>query len=113
MAILLDSTILIDALRGRPVAERLLRFEGTHEFRPLPGEATAGIRPPVLDYSHAEGCSVIGGRVYRGPVAALRGLYVYADECGGWIESFRPAASLNSPSICSFICATARPAGDL
>jgi predicted nucleic acid-binding protein len=31
VAILLDSTILIDALRGRPVADRLLRFEGTHE----------------------------------------------------------------------------------
>jgi glucose/arabinose dehydrogenase len=70
-------------------------LEGNHAFRsarsgwwghaPLPPE----LRAPAIEYSHAEGCSVIGGRVYRGPIAALRGLYFYADECSGWIESFR------------------------
>ena len=45
--------------------------------------------PPAVEYSHSEGCSVIGGGVYHGSIAALRGHYVYADECSGWIETFK------------------------
>jgi glucose/arabinose dehydrogenase len=66
------------------------RFEGNHVF-----PARIGARPrldahaPALEYSHGQGCCIIGGHVYRGSVAALRGQYFYADECGGWIESFR------------------------
>jgi hypothetical protein len=38
----------------------------------------------VHDYAHGTGrCSVTGGHVYRGPVAAAwRGLYVAGDYCG-------------------------------
>jgi hypothetical protein len=67
---------------------RLERVGGTHRY-----DASVAIDPPPLgpaiDYPHANGCCVIGGRVYRGSVAALRGLYFYADECGGWLASFR------------------------
>jgi glucose/arabinose dehydrogenase len=49
-----------------------------------------GLTLPVLDYGHAEGCSVTGGYVYRGTVlGAFAGHYFYADYCEGWVRSFR------------------------
>ncbi|MDP2622472.1 MAG: PQQ-dependent sugar dehydrogenase [Actinomycetota bacterium] len=45
---------------------------------------------PVLAYPHSEGCSVIGGYVYRGDaIPEMRGHYFYGDWCGGWVRSFR------------------------
>ena len=50
----------------------------------------AGLTPPVLEYSHDEGCSISGGYVYRGAaIPALQGHYFYADYCRGWVRSFR------------------------
>jgi glucose/arabinose dehydrogenase len=47
---------------------------------------------PVAVYSHAHGCSVTGGVVYRGrDVPALRGRYVFGDFCSGTIWTM-PAA---------------------
>lgn len=52
----------------------------------------AGLTLPVLEYSHSDGCSVIGGYVYRGPaIPALQGSYFYAEYCLGWVRSFRIA----------------------
>ncbi len=49
-----------------------------------------GLASPVLEYSHAEGCSIIGGYVYRGTaIPDLQGHYFYADFCEGWVRSFR------------------------
>jgi len=49
-----------------------------------------GLTLPVVEYSHADGCSVTGGLVYRGEaIPGLRGHYVYSDYCGGWLRSFR------------------------
>jgi glucose/arabinose dehydrogenase len=43
---------------------------------------------PVTFYSHALGCSISGGYVYRASaVPALRGRYVYGDFCSGRIWS--------------------------
>ena len=55
-------------------------FEGTHLFS---GPAITGTVPPVTDYRHGngprEGNSVTGGFVYRGPIEALRGQYIFGD----------------------------------
>nr|AAY89243.1 hypothetical protein [uncultured bacterium BAC-L1N9] len=48
-----------------------------------------GLTLPKLDYDHSQGCAVTGGYVYRGSATTLRGRYLYADYCGGWVRSFR------------------------
>ncbi|MBI3539982.1 MAG: PQQ-dependent sugar dehydrogenase [Candidatus Eisenbacteria bacterium] len=51
---------------------------------------TAGLTRPALEYGHGDGCSIIGGFVYRGTrMPALAGRYLYSDYCGGWIRSVR------------------------
>jgi hypothetical protein len=45
---------------------------------------------PVIQYHHGEGCSVIGGVVYRGcRMPGYAGTYIYGDYCRGFIRSFR------------------------
>jgi len=45
---------------------------------------------PVHDYSHALGCSITGGFVYRGcAIPELQGTYFFADFCSARIWSFR------------------------
>ncbi len=63
--------------------------EGLHPWHSA--HATCGdLTDPVLDYSHAEGCSVTGGYCYRGrTLAGLRGTYFFSDYCRGWLRSFR------------------------
>jgi uncharacterized protein (TIGR03437 family) len=59
-------------------------MEASHCYQP--GCGTQGLTLPVAEYSHAEGCSIIGGFVYRGRVSpGLRGLYLYGDLCSGTI----------------------------
>ncbi|MEM7287481.1 MAG: PQQ-dependent sugar dehydrogenase [Actinomycetota bacterium] len=51
-----------------------------------------GLTPPVLEYSHDEGCSVTGGHVYRGAdIPELVGHYFYGDWCSGIVRTFRHA----------------------
>jgi glucose/arabinose dehydrogenase len=51
-----------------------------------------GLTLPTGQYSTAQGCSVIGGYVYRGSaVPALQGLYFFGDYCQRWVHSFRYA----------------------
>lgn len=51
-----------------------------------------GLVLPVTQYTHADGCSVTGGFVYRGDaIPSLQGTYFYADFCSGWVRSFRYA----------------------
>jgi len=66
-------------------------MEGAHCFgNPLcRGE---GLVMPALEYDHSQGCSIIGGMVYRGrAVPLLAGHYLYSDYCEGWLRSFRYA----------------------
>ena len=61
-------------------------MEGRHCYNPPSGCNTSGKRLPVVEYSHAEGCSVTGGYVYRGTtIPSLYARYVFADYCSGKI----------------------------
>ncbi|MEO6445654.1 MAG: PQQ-dependent sugar dehydrogenase, partial [Gemmatimonadaceae bacterium] len=45
---------------------------------------------PVYDYTHADGCSVTGGYVYRGrEIPEFVGHFLFSDYCRGWLRSFR------------------------
>ena len=67
-------------------------MEGAHCYTPDPCAAdTAGLSLvlPALEYDHSNGCSIIGGFVYRGAQSpSLAGQYFYSDYCSGWIRSF-------------------------
>jgi glucose/arabinose dehydrogenase len=68
--------------------------EGNHCFDPETGAGKdtcdrSGLTPPLVEYSHEEGCSITGGFVYRGKaLPALDGRYFYADFCTGLLRSF-------------------------
>ena len=65
-------------------------FEGG---RPTEGDdfaldRTGDLVWPVAAYTHQDGCSVIGGYVYRGTaLEALQGRYLYGDFCSGALWS--------------------------
>ena len=68
--------------------------EGNHCFNPATGCSFAGVTLPVAEYSHASGCSITGGFVYRGrDFARLSGIYFYADYCSGRVWGLRNGAS--------------------
>jgi len=65
-------------------------MEGLHCFEPERGCDRTGLVLPVVEYPHAEGCSVTGGEVYHGAaLPALDGVYFYADFCTGLVRSLR------------------------
>ena len=67
-------------------------MEGAHCYQPSSGCNRNGLHVPQFEYSHADGCSITGGFVYRGrALSALRGHYFYGDYCEGWVRSFRYA----------------------
>ena len=64
--------------------------EGTICFPASAACDRTGLQPPILDYDHAQGCSITGGYVYRGAaMPELAGRYFYSDFCGGWLRSLR------------------------
>lgn len=67
-------------------------YEGSQRFEsgdPGPGRLVF----PVFEYGHDEGCTVIGGFVYRGRARPTeRGRYILGDYCSGTIWSFRLSA---------------------
>jgi glucose/arabinose dehydrogenase len=67
------------------------RMEGSACFNPSTDcESGMSLTLPVHEYSHSEGCAVIGGHVYRGTaIPQLVGHYLYSDFCEGWLRSFR------------------------
>jgi glucose/arabinose dehydrogenase len=64
-------------------------YEGTSTFKS--GVLGAGrLVKPVAQYSHAHGCSITGGYVYRGTaVPGAAGRYFYGDYCSGTVWSLK------------------------
>ena len=78
-----------DAGGGRNYGWRIT--EGNHCFRPSSNCDAEGLTPPILEYSHDEGCSVTGGFRYRGEkILELFGTYVFGDFCSGTIWGATP-----------------------
>jgi cysteine-rich repeat protein len=73
-------------------------FEGDACFEPTPPDTMCpnpptGFTFPVLTYTHALGCSVTGGYVYRGcRMPDLHGTYFYSDICSGFVKTFKGVA---------------------
>jgi hypothetical protein len=52
-----------------------------------------GLTLPALDYTHADGCAIVGGYVYRGArLPAIAGQYFYSDNCTNFVRSFQLAS---------------------
>ena len=63
-------------------------MEGTHPLGD--GENPEGGVLPIFEYGRDEGCSVIGGYVYRGEeIPGLQGTYLYADYCGSGVRGLQ------------------------
>src|SRR5262245_11261116 len=68
---------------GWDIFEGRSRFEETAQG---PGRLVA----PIAQYSHAQGCSVTGGDVYRGTqMPTYVGRYLYGDYCSGIVWSLK------------------------
>ncbi|RDI73486.1 Glucose/sorbosone dehydrogenase [Gaiella occulta] len=68
-------------------------YEGRSSFEPKP-LGPGRLVQPVAQYSHARGCSITGGYVYRGTaVPSARGRYFYGDYCSGTIWSLTIAGA--------------------
>ncbi len=74
-------------------------YEGNNRFNedvPDPGDLVF----PVWTYSHAEGCSIAGGEVYRGAaIAELAPAYVFSDLCSGKLWAFDVASGRNETLV--------------
>ena len=72
--------------RGRSVNYGWRVMEGRHCYRPSSGCSRYRKILPVVEYSHRDGCSVIGGYVYRGAaIPSLAARYIFGDFCSGLI----------------------------
>jgi glucose/arabinose dehydrogenase len=72
--------------------------EGNHCYERRTCDRT-GFTAPVVDYPHAQGCSITGGVVYRGKaLPRLDGVYFYADYCTSLVRSFRWYADPSVPA---------------
>ena len=67
--------------------------EGAHDFAAGNSCISAYI-DPILEYDHGSGrCSITGGYVYRGRVAAFHGYYFYGDYCTDQVWLAKQAGS--------------------
>ena len=66
------------------------KMEGDACYPPGSNCSTAGLTRPALAYSHAEGCSITGGFVYRGTaIPEITGDYFFSDYCTGFLNALR------------------------
>ncbi len=65
-------------------------FEGFGAYQGAISPDPARHDKPIYAYSHADGCSVIGGYLVHRKPKALRGRYVFGDFCTGKIQTMVP-----------------------
>jgi glucose/arabinose dehydrogenase len=83
------------------------RWEGRECFDEAAGCVDTGVTMPITQYPHPEGCSVIGGVVYRGDaIPALRGAYLFGDYCSGLLWAID--AGLDGPQAPILLAETGR-----
>ncbi|NEN24162.1 cadherin [Cryomorpha ignava] len=59
-------------------------YEGTQPYQSPQCNDSIVVTDPVFEYSHSDGCSITGGRVYRGNAFPnLVGKYILTDFCSG------------------------------
>ena len=59
-------------------------YEGTQPYQSPPCPDSVVVTDPVFEYTHSDGCSVTGGRVYRGSAFPnIQGKYILTDFCSG------------------------------
>ena len=64
-------------------------YEGSSRFEDS-GAGPGRLVFPIFEYGHDQGCTVVGGYVYRGKARpSERGRYVTGDYCSGLVWSFR------------------------
>ena len=75
-------------------------MEGDACYQPSTGCTMTGLTLPVAVYDHSQGCAIIGGYVYRGPLALLKGAYLFSDVCSGTIWSISATGgSSQTPTV--------------
>jgi glucose/arabinose dehydrogenase len=99
-----DAREEIDRLRvhrGAPANLGWPVLEGTVRHRGRRLDRATRLVAPVASYTHADGCSVTGGLIYRGAVRSLDGRYVYGDFCSGriWSLGLGPGAAVGRPRL--------------
>ena len=97
--------------RGRGFNYGWNTMEGTDCFPIGSACNSSGLALPIVEYTHAEGCSIIGGYVYRGSaIPILQGTYFYGDLCSRFVRSFR---YVNGQVTQHFDWASLQPAGSI
>jgi glucose/arabinose dehydrogenase len=94
----------VDVIRKGAAAGQNLGWDVTEGAHCTDGSTncrTEGLTLPVTEYGHDQGCTVIGGAVYRGAAnPALSGLYVFNDACSGTVFAIDATTSaLVKPTI--------------
>jgi hypothetical protein len=74
----------IGANFGWAVMEGPHCFDPFHTTTPPPSCNNAGMTLPIAAYDHNDGIAIVGGFVYRGKVAAMRGKYIAGDFSGSF-----------------------------
>jgi glucose/arabinose dehydrogenase len=77
------------------------RMEGAHCYRPSNGCEDPDLTLPVAEYGHGQGCTVIGGIVYRGTAQPrLTGAYLFGDYCSGRVWAIDAAKNaVRKPTV--------------
>jgi glucose/arabinose dehydrogenase len=74
--------------------------EGSACYSPSSSCDKTGLTLPIKEYGHGEGCSVIGGAVYRGRrLPGYQGTYFYSDYCSSFVRSFKVANGQASEAL--------------